>query len=263
MKKSKQPYETAILSAKKQFISIAGKEVWAREIDNILFYFKLNTAHHSCDPESIKRSVINVAHTGVTINQVFNEAYFMVRDGKSYLDFTYRGLIKIATSEGAVTSINASVVYNWDKFEAEQGTNAKLVHIPNMLPPKNPKDVPEMDCTIYPAKDPDEIARNPKLIWEYARCAYSIATFPNGQKDFIVLPKFKILKTWNMTCANASPINQMFPEEWIRKTAIIYHSKSLPHTQKLVTAVSVINEHEGMTNKKSKPKSRLMQRIKK
>lgn len=244
MKKSKQPYEIAILSAKKQFISIAGKEAWDREL---LFLKTFLPMYSVSNVESIKQSILNLAITDVTLNPIFHESYLIERDGKLFLDFTYRGLIKISTSEGAVISMSAGVVYAWDEIKFKEGTKAFLDIIPNLNPPK----------------DPDEIVRNPKLIWEYTKCAYSIATFPNGQQDFIVLPKFKLLKTWNMTSANASPINQMFPEEWIRKTAIIYHSKSLPHAQKLVTAVSVINEHAGVANKKSKPKSRLMQRIKK
>ena len=244
MKKTKRPYEIAILSAKKQFISIAGKEAWDREL---LFLKTFLPMYSVSNVESIKQSILNLAITGVTLNPIFHESYLIERDGKLFLDFTYRGLIKISTSEGAVTSMSAGVVYTWDKIKYKEGTKSFLDVTPNLKPPK----------------DPDEIARNPKLIWEYLTCSYALAKLPDSNEIFIVLPKWKLLKTWNQSCANASPINQMFPEEWIRKTALIYFSKTLPTAKKLVTAVSVINEHEGMSNKKSKPKSRLMQRIKK
>jgi recombinational DNA repair protein RecT len=112
---------------------------------------------------------------------------------------------------------------------------------------------------LNPPKDPDEIARSPKLIWEYVKCAFSVATFPNGHQDFIVLPKFKLLKTWQQS--EKSEISKMWPEEWMRKTAIRYHSKTLPHARKLLSAVAVMNQHEGV--KKGKSESRLMRRIKK
>jgi len=234
-----QPYEKAVLSAKNQFIKISGKESWLRESDFALAH---SLELHNCEPESITRAVLNIAYTGTTISQVYRESFLVARDGKCFLDFSYRGLIKIATSEGAVTSMSAGVIYSWDTMDCRQGTGAYLHIVPSMNPPK----------------DPDEIARNPKLIWEFVKCAYSVATFPNGQQDFIIAPKWKLLKTWNSTGASANGINQAWPEEWIRKTAVIYHSKTLPRAQKLVAAVSVLNEHEGVSVRKKKSKSRLV-----
>ncbi len=242
--KTKPPYEKAILSAKKEFIAITGKAIWERESKFAMMRFNMSTNAlelRHCEPESIKQAVLNIAHTGVTLNPIFQEAYFIARDNRLFLDFTYKGLIRIATSEGTITSLSAGVVYTWDKLTFSQGTKSFLNHIPNMDPPK----------------DPDEIARNPKLIWEYLKCAYAIATFPNGQESFVVLPKWKLLKTWQGI--EKSAINEAFPEEWIRKTVVRYFSKTLPHAQRLVTATSILNEHEGI--KKEKKKSRLMGRM--
>ncbi len=244
MKKDKPVYEKAILSAKKQFIAIAGKEAWSRESGFALSKIGISEIS-SCDPESIKQAVMNIAYTGTSLNPIYQESYLIARDGRCFLDFTYKGLIKIATSEGAIVSLSAGAVYTWDQISHQQGTNAFLDVIQSMDPPH----------------DPDDIARNPKMIWEHLKCAYSIATFPNGAKDFILLPKFKLLKTWNNT--EKSAINLAWPEEWIRKTAIKYHSKTLPRAQRLVTAVAVLNEHEGVSKKKKKPESRLMGRMKK
>lgn len=247
MPKTKPSYEKAILSAKKEFIAITGKAVWERESKFAMMRFNMNTHAlqlRACEPESIKQAVLNIAHTGVTLNPIFQEAYFIVRDERCFLDLSYRGIIKSATSEGTIVSLNAGVVYTWDEISFQHGTKSFLDILPNLNPPK----------------DPDEIARNPKLIWEYLKCAYSIATFPNGQQDFIVMPKWKLLKTWQGI--EKSAINEAFPEEWIRKSVIRYHSKTLPHAQRLVTATSILNEHEGMSKNK-KQKSRLMGRMKK
>jgi len=241
--KKTAPYEKAILSAKKEFISIAGKSQWEMQSRSAIVRMNADTSLHGCDPESIKQAVINIALTGVSVSPIHQEAYFIARDGKCFLDFTYRGLIGIATSEGAIVSMNAGVVYSWDKLKYKEGTNAFLDHVKNLNPPI----------------DPDEIARNPKRIWEYLTAAYSIVTFPNGTQDFVLMPKFKLVKTWNNTAKTA--INEMWPEEWIRKTAIRYHAKSLPRAAKLVTATMILNEHEGLKKEKKKTESEFMKMV--
>ena len=246
MKKQKPEYEKAILSVKKQFIAIAGKEAWARESGFALSWIGRTSDLPTSDPESIKQAVLNIAHTGITLNPIFKEAYLFSRDGKCYLDFSYRGLIKIATSDGSIIAMNANVVFVGDEFECEQGTNARIHFRQN-------------DGTAHE----ETIRKNPMQIWEYMKWAFSIATFQNGHQDFVVLSKTKLKKTWDETGAKESSINCLWAEEWIRKTVLRYHSKTLPHAHKLVTAVSVMNELEGVSKKKSKPESRLMKRMKK
>jgi recombinational DNA repair protein RecT len=247
MKKQKPEYQKAILSAKKQFIAIAGKEAWTRESAFMLDRCKRVTPElMNVDPESLKQAFLNIAYTGTTLNPMFREAYTIIRDRKCFLDFTYRGLIKLATADGAIISLNANVVYAGDEFECEQGTNARIHFRQN-------------DGTTHE----ETIRKNPKQIWEYVKWGFSIATFQNGHQEFVVLSNNKLKKTWDETGAKESPINNLWPEEWIRKTAIRYLSKTLPSAKRLVTAVAVLNEHEGISNKKRKPESRLMGRMKK
>lgn len=245
MKRTMQTWEKALASVQKRFISIVGKEAWLREKEELKLVLPQLVLQPRFALESLRQAIMNIAFTGVSISPVHREAWITERDGKAFLDFTYRGLIRIATADGAISSMNASVVYEWDTFEVKQGTNAYLNHSINFNPPK----------------DPEEIARNPKLIWEHVKCAYSIATLANGQQDFIVLPKYKLLKTWNMSVGQDDFINQSFPEEWLRKTALRYHAKSLPFARKLNTSVFIMNDQEPV-KKTRKPKvSRLMERI--
>lgn len=244
MRKTKPEYEKAILSAKKRFIAIAGKTKWNSELDFFLAWLGTKELY-ACDPESMRQSILNVAHTGVSLNPIYKEAYLIERDGKCFLSFTFRGLTSIAISDGVILSINANPVYKWDTFDFREGTDSFLHH-------KKSVKIGELE---------DRITKDPKTIWEHVTCAYAIAKLPNSGGDvFIVLPKWKLIKTWTETSAHESSINQMFPEEWIRKTAVIYlASKNLPHARKMVQAISVINEHEGI--KKTKSKSRLLMRM--
>jgi recombinational DNA repair protein RecT len=172
MKKEKPAYEKAILSAKKQFIAIAGKEAWTRESGFALSRIGMLSELASCDPESIKQAIINIAHTGISLNPIFKEAYLFARDGKCYLDFQYRGLIRLATADGAIISLNANVVYVGDEFECEQGTNARIHFRQN-------------DGTTHE----ETIRKNPKQIWEYVKWAFSIATFKTAIKNLLCYPK--------------------------------------------------------------------------
>jgi recombinational DNA repair protein RecT len=106
------------------------------------------------------------------------------------------------------------------------------------------------------------MAKDPKLVLDNVIAAFSIARLPNGEQTFIVLPKWKLAKTWRETGAIDNPVNLKWPEEWFRKTAIRYHSKTLPKAVKLVTAVSLMNDHDGV-KAKGKPESEFLKRIKK
>lgn len=244
MRKEKPEYEKAILSAKKEFVRIAGKEAWDRESKIVLSILNGDLSFRFLDGESVKSTMLNLAYTGTTLSNLFREAYLNARDGKLSLDFTYRGLIKIATSDGKIISMNAGVVYQWDKFSHRQGTHSFINH----------------EICMDPPKDTDEVSHNVKLFWESVMCAYAVATFPNGVQEHVILPRFKLLKTWKNTALTA--INEAYPDEWARKTSIRYLAKTLPLSHRLVTAVSVMNEQEG-SKKKEKPKSRLMGRLKK
>lgn len=233
--KQLQRYEAPIVAAKQGFLAVQTDEkIWLKELGFALQIVRGNSALHSCDPESIKNSVVNLALTGLSLNPATKLAYLVPRDGKAVLDISYQGLIYLATSGGGIRKIGAQVVYDWDhEFTAIQGSEEKLVHKQNYLPDE---------------KTLEEIAKAPEKIWDHIICAYSVATLPDGITDFIVLPRWKLWKTRNTSKALQSPKSpwKTHPEEQCRKTAIKYHSKTLPSNDRLAEAVKILNEHEGL-----------------
>ena len=53
-------------------------------------------------PDSLRMSVLNVAQMGLTLNPAYQHAWLIPRDGVVKLDIGYRGLIHLATREGAI-----------------------------------------------------------------------------------------------------------------------------------------------------------------
>lgn len=68
-------------------------------------------------PESLRMAVLNVAQMGLTLNPAYQHAWIIPRDGLVKLDIGYRGLIHLATREGAIRWAKAEVVYESDRFE--------------------------------------------------------------------------------------------------------------------------------------------------
>lgn len=219
---------------KERFLEVTDEKTYNREAIFAYQAFQNSTALQKCSKESIRNAIVNIALTGVSLNPSLQEAYIIPRKGKAVLDFSYRGLIGIACSKGNVKSMNAQVVYTWDDFEFEQGTRPFIHYKMNLNPPE----------------DIDEISKDPKRIWNYVVCAFSTATLLDGSIDFVVLPKYKLWKIYQTSEGkdNEKMPWSTWPEEQIRKTVIKYHSKTLPKqgNDRLATAVSILNEHEGL-----------------
>lgn len=223
-------YELAALEAKGMFLQ-AGQndEKWIQEIGFALQTLRGNDLLQKCDPASIRNAVANIALTGATLNPVLAQAYLVPRENKCCLDFSYRGLLKIAMDSGSVRSIQASVVYDFDIFDYQEGTET-FIHFKRNLSP------------------PEEFSADPtKAFWKHLLCVFSIATLHDGSKDHLILPAWKIEKVRNTSKAKSdrAPWGQ-WPEEQARKTIIKYHYKTLPQSEQMGHAVAVLNEHEGI-----------------
>lgn len=68
------------------------------------------------NPDSLKMAVVNVAAIGLTLNPVRALAYLVPRDGKVYLDVSYRGYLQLAIDSGAIEWAKAEVVFESDEF---------------------------------------------------------------------------------------------------------------------------------------------------
>ena len=227
-------YEVAALSARDMFVKCADESAWMKEIGFAMQILRANDILQKCDSDSIRNAVVNVALCGATLNPALAQAYLVPRDGKCCLDFSYRGLLKIATDSGGVKSIQAAVVYDFDDFDFEEGSTPFIHYKRNLNPPEDFR------------KDP--LAG----FWKHFTCAFSIATLQDGCKDYMILPKWRVEKIKNTSKARSdkAPWGQ-WPEEMVRKTVIKYHYKTLPQTDRMSNAVTILNEHEGLDTSKA------------
>ena len=224
-------YEMMAMSAKEAFLSVADEKTWNREIIFALQIIRGNEALQKCDMTSIKNAVVNIALTGATLNPALAQAFLIPRKGKCCLDFSYRGLCKLAVESDSVYDIDAAAVFEGDEFDYELGLNPYLKHRPQMAETKG-----------------NVVA------------AYAIATLHHGIKKFVVLDKEKIERA-----RKSSQTGNVWKEhfdEMAKKTAVKLLYKMLPQTERMSTAISVVNEHEGIDKEPPRSNaSRLIERF--
>lgn len=239
MSEERPRYEVAVAAAKPMFLNVVKDEqIWTKELGFAIQIVRGSEFLQKCPPQSITNAVVNLALTGVTLNPALALAYLVPRDGKCCLDFSYRGLLKIGTDSGSIKSIQANVVYDFDEFDYEEGTDQRIHFKRNLNPP-------------------DDFKKDPlKAFWPHLVCVYSIATLHDGSKDYMIMPKWRIEKIRDSSKAKSdkAPWGQ-WPEEMTRKTVIKYHYKTLPQTERMSTAVAIVNEHEGLAEKQGKASS--------
>lgn len=115
------PYEGAIEAARERFQELAKTSGLDVEAEVMFAYqafsqngFLAKVANQN--PASAQMAVINVAAVGLTLNPAQGLAFLVPRDGQVLLDISYRGLIKLAMDEGAITAAKAELVYEKDHF---------------------------------------------------------------------------------------------------------------------------------------------------
>ena len=245
MKMEKPKYEIAVQNAETNFLQVLDKpNVFLKEAAFAMQAIKesqqlVKISNTEAGAESIKNAVINIALTGLSLHPSFAHAYLVPRGGKCCLDISYKGLIKIVSEDNSnISSVSAMVVYDWDKFEYEEGSTPFVKHIPNLMP--------EVDTEV--------IRKDPKKIWDHVVGAYSRAIMRDGSVSMAVLPKWRLWKIYQTSKSKDSIYSPWttWPEEQIRKTVIKYHSKTLQGTgtERLQNAVAILNEHEGPDFKK-------------
>lgn len=193
------------------------------------------------DKASIGEAFCNVAACNTTLNPAVGHAWLIPRDGKCCLDFSYRGLCDQITRGGNVQVINATVVYDCDDFDMEEGTAKYIKHRP-------------LASKIHPSGDEigilEDLAVSP---WKHIVGAYSIATLATGHQDFVFLPRWKIEKA--KAASKYGSVWTKYPEEQTRKTVLRYHTKTLPLNPSAAIAVSMTHDIDGidMDTQESRP----------
>ena len=218
---SRNKWENAVYdkTVKQSFVEIADERTYLKEVIFAYQAIKNNAALQNCDPESIRSAVMNIALTGASLNPVLQQAFLIPRKGKACLDFGYRGFVYIAVDSGGTVDIDASVVYENDKFYYELGLNPILRHTPLMNGDRG------------------------KPVYVYA-----VAVLPSGLRKFIVLDKKEIDAIKKVSVAyqkgSDTPWKGDFEAEMWRKSAVKKLYKLLPPTERMSTAVSLSNAAE-------------------
>lgn len=216
-------FEQQALAAGKGFILATSEKVWIREIAFALQILRANKeAFAKCEPDSIRDAVLNIALTGATLNPAMQQAFLIPRKlrGRGLcccLDFSYRGLVGIATRDGAVLDIDATCVYEGDEFDYHMGLNPDLTHKP------------------HGERDPKKLTH-----------VYAVAILQGGLKKFLVMNRADVEKARKSSQAPDSPMWKDWYEEGARKTVVKRFYKLLPQTERMSQAVAVVNEHEGL-----------------
>lgn len=219
-------FERMAMEAKSTFDKVADEEVFNKEIRFAFQILRGNTLLQKCDPDTIKNAISNIALTGATLNPALQQAFLIPRSisigGKKVmsccLDFSYRGLIKIATDTGSVKHWDAVEVFEGDEFSPVQGSeNPHIHHIPKF--PRDPK------APII--------------------AVYSRAVLSDGEKSFLYMEKYEIDDTRNTSQCPNSPAWVKQYGQMAKKTVMKRHYKTLPQTDRMSEAIQVINEHEG------------------
>jgi len=213
--------KTTIDQAKTRFVEMKNGLDFSSES---LFAFQaVSTKDYSlkiamAEPLSLKMAMANVAAIGLTLNPARGLAYFVPRGGKIVLDISYRGLIQLATTSGAILWAKAEIVHQNDTFEY-LGVDVKPSHRFNPFDENRGKIVG----------------------------VYCIAKLATGGYLTDVMNHRQIEQVRGTSMAKSGPWVDWF-DEMAKKTVIKRASKTWPQTSsELSTAIEVLNEHEGLT----------------
>jgi recombination protein RecT len=219
MPELKQPDYALIIydpKIKNAFLEVADERTYLKEIIFAKQAFDNSEALQNCSTASIRAAIANIALTGASLNPALQQAFLIPRGGKCCLDFSYRGLCKIAVDSKSVYDIDATAVFEGDKFYYEMGLNPVLTHVPVMHDKEKPPVV----------------------------AAYAIATLFHGIKKFVVLDREKIERA--KKSSQTANVWKEHYDEMAKKTAVKLLYKLLPQSEKMSVAVKALNEHEGL-----------------
>lgn len=168
-----------------------------------------------CTADSVMRSALQSAQTGLEPDSVRGQAYLIPYGQECTFVPGYRGLIELAYRSGRIQTFNAQTVYEGDTFELELGTSPRILHVPAPAPAGK-----------------DERRR---------LGAYSVVLFKDGGHSFEWMWEEDIQRTRN-AYSKASRQDAPWktnPDEMRKKTVVRRHAKYLPQCPELQFAGQV------------------------
>lgn len=175
------------------------------------------------NPIALEYALINLASIGISLNPALKESYLVPRGGKICLDISYMGLVKLATDTGSIVWVQAEIVKKNDEF-TYNGVGQAPTHKMN------------------PFSERGEVVG-----------VYAVAKLSSGEFLSTIMSKAECdaIRDKSSQAAKSGPW-QTFPEEMYKKTVVKRASKLWPKSERLDTAVEVLNQHEGIDFNNSK-----------
>lgn len=182
------------------------------------------------NPASLENAISNLAAIGISLNPATKEAYLVPRMRSVCLDISAIGLIKLATDSGSISWAQAKIVHQKDTFE-DNGPGQAPTHKFEAFSERGPI------VGVY------AVAKT--STGDYLTDSMSIKECHDIRDRSEAWKSFKAGKA--KSCPWATDEGEM-----MKKTVIKRASKLWPKSERLDTAVSVLNEHEGIDFKSEK-----------
>lgn len=197
----------------KQMVSLLGSEDKARRfMTSSIEYVRRTPKLLECDRTSLMMSLIQVAQYNFLPSNAAGEAYLVPYAGEAKFQLGYQGIVTLL-GRADVNVISAVIVYENDHFEYQEGLEPILEHKPT--PFGDEKGEPIGVYTVFEFK---------------------------GVRTFKVMDKGAVMKIKAMSKGSSrkeSPWNSNDPELWMwKKTCLIQHSKILPKSAEIHTALA-------------------------
>lgn len=161
-----------------------------------------------CTKESVLMAVMDAARMGLEPTGQYGGAYLIRRKGAAVLEVDWRGFIRMAMREGAISRAHSAIVYEGDEFEWQEGTNPRIDHRPTR---GGAYGEPERGGVTH---------------------AYAIAWLPDGSYEFTVMTVAQLMaiKERSSSKKDGRVVGPWVsdPEEMMRKTAIRRLFKYIP-----------------------------------
>jgi len=176
-----------------------------------------------CTPISVVSSLMTSAQLGLEPVGPLGQAYLVpywngqARVNEAQLQIGYRGLIELARRSGAISSLEAHVVYEKDAFELVYGLASDIVHKP------------------YLDGDPGQL-----------RAVYAVARFKDGSVQFEVMTRAQVetIKARSQGGKNDKGPWATDYDEMARKTVVKRLCKYLPLSVEMADAIQIDNAAE-------------------
>lgn len=221
---------------------------FAKEMEFAMQIFEKNLYMQGASAESVRRALINIALTGLTLNPVMKLCYILPRKNKTVLECvvepSYMGLIKILTDTGSVLAISATIVYEKeaDSLVIQEGAGGHASHTHYVGFDKPGRPVACYAQAILPSGVKQVFLLRPWQWEDIKKRSESVKSYlaKKAKNEYAPEP------TW-MTDE----------EEMIRKSTIKNIYKYLPKTKRAEEIAAVIqldNEANGIDFEEKKPK---------